>query len=52
VTAGWGCKRQWTGRASGQIVVVDACTNLASPVWFPLQTNTMGSDPLDFSDPD
>jgi hypothetical protein len=36
--------------ASGQIVVVEACTNLASPVWSPLQTNTLGSDPLDFSD--
>ncbi len=38
--------------ARGQIVVVEACTNLTNPVWSPLQTNTLGSDLLDFSDPD
>jgi hypothetical protein len=38
--------------ASGQIVVVDACTNLARPVWSPLQTNALGSGPLDFRDSD
>jgi hypothetical protein len=37
---------------SGRVVVVEACTNLASPVWSPLQTNTLGRDPLDFSDAD
>ena len=37
---------------SGQIVVIEACTNLANPVWSPLQTHTLGSDPLDFRDSD
>ena len=36
--------------ASGQIVVVEACTNLTNPVWSPLQTNTFTSDTLYFSD--
>jgi hypothetical protein len=36
--------------ASGQIVVVDACTNLANPSWFPLQTNTLSDDSFHFSD--
>ena len=38
--------------ASGQTVVVDACTDLANPVWFPLQTNTLTADSVYFSDPD
>ena len=29
--------------ASGQTVVVEACTNLANPVWQPVQTNTLTS---------
>ncbi len=33
----------------GQDVVVEASTNLLQ--WFPLQTNTLGSSPLYFSDP-
>lgn len=37
--------------ASGQVVVVEACTSLANPVWSPLQTNTLTSDSLYFSDP-
>jgi hypothetical protein len=37
--------------ASGQTVVVDACTNLANPIWSPLQTNTLTGDTLYFSDP-
>ena len=37
----------WT---SGQVVVVEACTNLPHPTWFPLQTNTLTSDSLYFSD--
>ncbi len=38
--------------ASGMDVAVDACTDLANPVWTPLQTNTLTSDTLYFSDPD
>jgi hypothetical protein len=38
--------------ASGMTVVVKACTNLASPSWLPLQTNTLSADSLYFSDPD
>ena len=37
--------------ASGQVVVVEACTNLANPVWSPLRTNALNSDTLYFSDP-
>jgi hypothetical protein len=37
--------------ASGQVVVVEVCTNLANPTWSPLQTNTLSSDSLYFSDP-
>lgn len=37
--------------ASGQTVVVEACTNLANPVWTPLQTNTLTGDAFYFSDP-
>jgi hypothetical protein len=37
--------------ASGKILVVDACTNLATPIWVPLETNTLASDSLYFSDP-
>ena len=33
------------------VVAVDACTNLASPIWTPLQTNTLTADTLYFSDP-
>jgi hypothetical protein len=36
--------------ASGQTVVVEACTNLANPVWQPIQTNTLTSDTSYFSD--
>jgi len=38
--------------ASGMDVAVDACTDLANPVWTPLQTNTLTSDTLYFSDPE
>ena len=38
-------------RASGQVVVVEACTDLAQPVWAPLQTNTLSRDTFYFSDP-
>ena len=36
---------------SGQTVVVETCTNLAAPVWVPVQTNTLGSNPVNFSAP-
>ena len=32
-------------------VVVEACTNLASPVWVPLQTNALANGSCSFSDP-
>jgi hypothetical protein len=37
--------------ASGQTVVVEACTNLANPVWSPVATNTLTGDSSYFSDP-
>jgi len=37
--------------AVGQTVVVEVCTNLAAPVWVPMQTNTLDSNPVNFSDP-
>jgi hypothetical protein len=37
--------------ASGMVVVVEASTNLANPVWSPLQTNTLTASSLYFSDP-
>lgn len=37
--------------ASGQVVVVDACTNLIDPTWSPLQTNVLSNTPTYFSDP-
>jgi hypothetical protein len=37
--------------ASGLTVVVEACTDLANPVWSPLQTNTLTGSSLYFSDP-
>jgi hypothetical protein len=37
--------------ASGMVVVVEACTNLANHTWLPLRTNTFGDGPLYFSDP-
>jgi hypothetical protein len=30
---------------------VSVCTNLASPAWQPIQTNTLTDAPLYFSDP-
>jgi hypothetical protein len=38
--------------AGGKVVVVEACTNLANPIWFPLQTNTLTGGSSYFSDPD
>ena len=37
--------------ASGQIIVVEACTNLANPIWSPVWTNTLTGDSSYFSDP-
>ena len=34
---------------SGQTVVIETCTNLAAPVWVPVQTNILGSSPVNFS---
>jgi len=36
---------------SGQKFVVEACTNLANPVWHPIQTNTLNGNSAYFSDP-
>jgi hypothetical protein len=38
--------------ASGRSVVVEACTNLANPAWYPLATNTIAGGSFCFSDPD
>jgi hypothetical protein len=37
--------------ASGRITVVEACSNMATPTWVPLQTNTLTGAPFYFSDP-
>jgi len=37
--------------ASGMVVVVEACTNLANPAWFPVGTNTLTGGPSYFSEP-
>ena len=37
--------------ASGMSVAVDACTNLTTPAWFPLQTNILTADTVYFTDP-
>jgi len=36
--------------ASGQAIVVEACTDLANPTWSPLQTNTLTGGSFYFSD--
>jgi hypothetical protein len=48
----------WMGRfgfpiigTSGLIIVVEACTNLANPAWFPVATNTLTGGSSYFSDP-
>ncbi len=38
--------------SSGQVIVVEACTNLASPAWFPVRTNTLTGGSSYFSDPE
>jgi hypothetical protein len=37
--------------AGSMTVAVDACTNLANPIWIPLATNTLAGGSLYFSDP-
>jgi hypothetical protein len=37
--------------ASGQTVVVEACTDLANPIWSPVGTNTLTGGSSYFSDP-
>jgi hypothetical protein len=37
--------------ASGMVVVVEACTNFANPVWQPVQTNTLTGSSCFFNDP-
>ena len=43
----FGFNINWAG---GQVIVVEACTNLSNPVWRPLQTNMLTDDPSYFSD--
>ncbi len=38
--------------ASGLVVAVEACTNLARPLWIPLETNTLSDGSCYFSDPE
>jgi hypothetical protein len=40
----------WLTGQSNQVVVIEACTNLAAPQWVPLQTNTMGTNSQYFYD--
>jgi len=40
-----------TTGTSGIAIVIEACTNLACPVWVPVQTNTVTSGPCCFSEP-
>jgi hypothetical protein len=37
-------------RFNGQVVVVEACTDLANPDWQPVQTNTLTTSSAYFSD--
>jgi hypothetical protein len=43
----FGFNIDWTG---GQTVVVQACTNLANPLWISFWTNTLSSGSCYFSD--
>ncbi len=36
--------------SSGQVIVVEACTNLTNPVWYPIQTNTLTDGGANFND--
>ena len=48
LTNGFGFTINW---ASGMVIVVEACTNLANPTWCPLGTNTLTGGSSFFSDP-
>jgi hypothetical protein len=37
---------------SGLVVAVDACTDLANPTWYPLQTNTLSGGSACIVDPE
>jgi len=37
--------------ASNLVLVVEACTNLANPVWIPISTNTLTTGSSYFNDP-
>jgi hypothetical protein len=37
--------------ANGMVVAMETCTNLANPIWIPLQTNTLSGGGSYFSDP-
>jgi hypothetical protein len=37
--------------AAGQTAIVKACTNLLNPMWLPIQTNSLSSNSVYFSDP-
>jgi hypothetical protein len=45
----FGFTTTWT---SNMVVVVEACTNLANPIWSPVATNTLSGDSFYFSDPE
>ena len=40
-----------TGSSNIVVVVVEASTNLANSIWFPLATNTLATGSFYFSDP-
>ena len=44
------CSAKVPSWASGQTVVVDACTNLLNPLWLPQQTNMITNCMVYFSD--
>jgi hypothetical protein len=37
--------------SSDLVIVIEATTNLANPIWYPLQTNTLNGSTLTFTDP-
>ena len=47
-TNGFGFNLLW---ADGQRVVVEACSNLNNPAWYPMRTNTVNGGVVCFSDP-
>jgi hypothetical protein len=62
----WNAQIQWSGGTfgvrtnrfgfnitgtNGLVVVVEACTNLANPLWSPMETNTLTGSPVYFTDP-